>query len=287
MCIDKVPSNRYNFIRWHKATGQAVSGLGNLEFCAADPSYLPNTIVQYDRKSYPVIIEGKDISFYANLTDSISDADFADWTLSVFDGFGNNIDDDIAVIVKDEYADLSYRFYVSSFSLSLTKGTYRFVIYNSSNNTVKYVSNCFKYRAAADIVDCVYMSYRHSSTLFDFNYSTLTSFRNKVFIEMNDIEDQPEIELTPYPEVTTGQVRTSKTYSKLVRNLETKHFDFEDQLAMLGLSGHDDILMNGNSYTVKDVYQSIPSRGNSLKKGTISFYDDSVSTINFNGYNVV
>lgn len=284
-CIGLNPLNSYNFIRWFSTTDVVLGDLGTvLDNCSGTITKLPNNIIEKNLCYYPKFVLGKQVSFYANLDTPATDVDFSDWRIRLYDQFGTNSGFADIVPTQDNVTG-GFNWYFSLTPSGITANRkYRFVIYLNATTNVKYVSNFFEVVPAADEDKYCYLSYRHSNNIWNFNYATLTSFRNRVFVDMNDVEDQPEIELTQYPEVTTGIVRNEKTYTKEVRTLETFFFDFEADRAMLALSGHNDILINTNQMEVKEPFQSVPHRGMSIKKGNISFYNQAVSEINLTGY---
>jgi len=291
-CVNRYPANTYNFIRWHACNSVAVSELGTvIDFCALsdnDQYELPNNIIQYHRCYRPAIVDGKSFSFYANLEDTINTSGFDDWELGVFDLFGNEVytfPSSPAPLVKDEFTAGYYRFYGQGLTITgIATGNYFLAIYSGSPGTVRYVSNEFRFVAASDILTLCYLEYRNASTMFKFNYSGLPTFYNQIFADFNNIENQPDIEKENYPEVTTGEVRSSKVYSKKIVTLEADYFDDYAHDAMLAFSGHDNITINKVPYEVNDPYEIIPSRANSLKRGTITLFNSRVSTINLMGY---
>lgn len=285
-CLSKLSANDYNFIQWYKATSVVLDDLPEgVDCCTPSITYdIPNNLVTRPWAYSPTAIIGQLTAFYANLDSLINDADFSDWRLGIYNIFGSQEVANASNLFQDSFTG-GFRFYVNSFSFPvLDKGSYRFVIYNTSTEDVKYISNWFNVRESSEKEKYCYLVYRHSNSLFNFNYTDLNNFYNRIFIDANLIEDQPEIELEPYPAVSTGIVQNPKSYAKQVWTLETGFFDKYARNAMLALSIHNKILINGHTVQVKEAYQTIASRANNTKRGTILFYNQAVSTINLAGY---
>ena len=221
--------------------------------------------------------------FYANLDNPVSDGDFSDWVLSVFDNAGNEVAANVGTLQQDVISGSDFRFY-AFFTIpgTVPQGTYQLVVYNSMTLELKYQSNCFDLIYQTRVEEYVYLQYRNSSDLYNYGYENVPEY-NTIFIPWNLVEQQPEIELDQYVEQTTGRRRNLKTISSKVLTVEAYFFDDDANNMMLALSVHDDILINGKVVEVKSAYTIEPNRINSLQKGTIEFYDQDFSTINLNG----
>jgi hypothetical protein len=230
----------------------------------------------------PAYIRDFDHFFYANLDEPITDDDFSDWVVSLFDNQGNETQDNIGTLVQDIISGSEYRFYTTFNILNTVPlGFYYIVVYNSVTEEIKYQSNCIQIISENSVDEYVYFQYRNSSNLYNYNYETLSNYTN-LFLRWNVIEQQPEIELEQYVEQTTGRKRNLKSVSNKVLTIESYFFDDEANDMMLAVSLHDDLLINGKVVDVKTAFSIETNKINSLQKGTIEFYDEKFSTINLN-----
>lgn len=229
----------------------------------------------------PAYLQGFTHFFYANLDSPINDSSFANWRLSIFDRFGNESASDIGTLMQDLDSGLNYRFsanFVIPNTVNATDG-YQLVVYDTTNNSVQYVSNCIRVISNSDIENYTLLFFRNSVNTHNFNYEGFSEY-NSVFLELNVVEQQPEIILDQYREVSTGVIRNQKTQTAKVVTLEAFFFDDEANDMMGVLSIHDDIEINGKTMTVKTAYEVDTNVINSIQKGTIELYDQSFSTIN-------
>lgn len=280
--------NSYNFLRWRSANSVTINDIGDATIGTGAIVTYPNQYL-LDRTLYiPKFVLGSEISVYANLDTAATDADFANWVGVFVDRYGTiNTDHGTFAISQDDFGGGNFRWYFSQTPASNdfeVDQYYMFVIYNTSTEAVKYVTNFMQAKASTEAVNYSYSSYRNSSSLDNFNYTDLTSFRNKISLDLNLIDDQPEIEFDPYNQVTTGKVSTSKTYKKLALTFEAKQYDQEARRALESMFACSDILINTNVVEKKEAPSWSINRRSRLADGTVKFYDQKVSTINLSGY---
>ena len=238
---------------------------------------------QNNKTMYPAYLRDYNHYFYANLDTPIDDDDFALWVLDLYDMAGNQVSAGVGILTKDIISGGDYRFYAHfTIPVGVDRGLYQLVVYNSSTSDLKYVTNCIEVITSADVEEFVFLWFRNSTNAFGFNYETLTSY-NTVFLNMNIVEEQPEISMDQYREASTGKIRNQKTQTAKVLSLETFMFDGEANDMMLALSSHDDIQLNAVVVKVKEAFKIETNKFNSLKKGIIEVYDQAFSTINLNG----
>lgn len=243
---------------------------------------IPNRYRRTTDFSEPAYLRGFEHFFYANLDEPIDDSDFANWRLSLFDKFGTETASDIGALVKDPITSTTFRFYANfTIPIGTNPGSYQLVVYNSSTSDVKYIANCTKVITDADIEDYVLLFFRNSTNLYNFNYQGFTNY-NTIFLPLNVVEQQPEIQLDQVTEASSGIIRNRKTQASKVVTLESFFFDDEANNMMLALSVHNDILVNNSVMTVRTAFQIDTNRFNPVQKGTIELYDQSFSTINLN-----
>lgn len=229
----------------------------------------------------PVLMTGLDHFMYVNSNDLITDADFDDWTVSLYQN-STEIQTDVATLTKDIISGSDYRFYMTvNIDVSVLNGEYYLVVYNSLTDEVKFQGNCIYVISEDEIENYVYLQYRNSSNIFNINYGVFSEYQN-IFLDMNVIDEQPEIEVKTYTEVSTGKIRNQLSNTAKVLTLESYYFDDGANDMMLALSVHDDILINGKVVKVKTPYKIETSLRDSLQRGVIEFYDQEFSTVNYN-----
>lgn len=242
---------------------------------------IPNNYRRNNKEYYPAYLKGFEHRFYANLDRLIDDADFADWQLDVYQG-ANLSQANAGTLMQDVISGSEYRFYADfTISDALDNGIYQLVIFNNTNDEIKYISNCFKLIAIEDVENYVYLQYRNSSDIFGFN-SDISGYNN-VFLDLNITDFQPEIERDSYKEASTGQIRDQKGEFEKVLTLESYFFDDGANDGLIMLSSLDDILINQINVKVKTPLQIESNIRNSLQKGTIEFYDQDFSRITIYG----
>lgn len=296
--LDPNPSNKFNFIRWHSSSNFHLQGgiLGskdiNQDFTALNKSVdsyvacalstdVPNNYARNVSSDYqPPFFAEDNVSFILNFFPDFGGFTTEDLTIAIVNKVGEVVVDDIGL--SSVYCNGTY---IYSFELEFPEigyGTnYRFAIYNTENNVVYYLSNPFR------VEDCKYkypvLRYRNSCASFGYQYSCLPSSFTQLRVDFNLIEQQPEIELKQYREQSTGYLRNQKTQSAKVLKLESYMFDNGSSDAMLALSTHDDITLNGNIVEVKTAYKIAYNKLNKKWKGEIDFYDQDYSTVNLHG----
>ena len=245
---------------------------------------LPNNYNHNKCPYYFKIAQGFTSSYFLNFETPVSGVTFTNLRLSVFDVAGVEVISDVWPLSKIDVTG-GYRIYIEDLEInSLTpKNIYRLVIYDTTDNMVFYRLNWFQYRIGDDTSDLTYVSYRNSTNLFNTNYEELPNYRNKIFIDLNVISNEPEYDLTAYPEATTGFLRNQKSQLKDAYTIEGYFFDETAFAGMKGLSMHDDIELNFRPYQIKEGYQEEENIRTSQKKGTFEVWDQTANEINLKG----
>lgn len=245
---------------------------------------LPNNYLRKDCPYLYKIVDSLPVSFFINNGTPTTYVDFDDLILSVFDVEGTEVQSDVHSLSKVDLGGGEYRIYAEDIALTGlgNNKTYRFVIYDSSNDAVLYILNWFEFVPDNQSGDYVYLSYRNSSNIFNFNYEELPDYRNKIFVDLNVIDNEPEYDLTNYAEASTGFVRNQKSQLKDSYTLEAYFFDKVAHGGMKGLSMHDDIEVNFRPYQVKEGYEIDTNIRNGQSKGSIQLYDQNANEINLN-----
>ncbi len=247
-----------------------------------NPYKLPNNFRRNDLAYKISYLKEYTHFFYLNSDDTFDDADFNDWVMGLFDRSGNEVQI-FSNLQQDIITGSEFRVY-TEFTIedTIDKGEYFFAIYNSNTDDVKYQSNCFNVIDSEDVENLVFLEFRNSSNVFNFNFEVVDNY-NTLFIDLNEVEAQPEFELNQYQERSTGITRNEKSQARKVIVMESYYFDDGANEGMLMLTMMDDQKLNEKVVEVKEGYQIENNRRNNLQKGTISYYDQSVSVINLNG----
>ncbi|TNE74976.1 hypothetical protein EP331_00355 [bacterium] len=284
--ISRLPKNTFNFIRWYKATSATTSDLPITTLdnvSESEPYELTNKYIRDQSTFYPVLIRGQNHLIHFNFDERISDADFANWRIDLYDNSGNAVDTDLGTLTKCDISGSDYRMYATiNISNSVSLGVYQMVILNTSTSAVKYQSNCINVIPPSQILNYTYLKYRNSTNTFNYDYEGVSGYIN-LFLPINVIDQQPEVEKKTYQERTTGIPRNQKNQSAKTLTLETYFFDEGAHDMMLALSNHDAIKINGIDVSVKEAYKVDRNKMSKQNKGTLTVYDQRYSTINLNG----
>lgn len=284
--ISRLDKNTFNFIRWRRVTGADTNDLPitTLDSISLSSEYeLTNDYLRNNYCYFPALLRNNDHLIHINLDERIDDADFADWRVDLYDNTGTQIDTGLGTLTKCSIEGSDYRMYFTcNIDPTVPNGIYQMVILDVNTDAVIYQSNCIEVITSNEIGEYSYLQFRNSTDLFYIDYANITSY-NSLFLKLNMIEQNPEIELIQYKEQTTGILRNQKAQSSKTVTLETYFFDEGGHDAMLALSLHDDIKINGRQMEVKNAYQRDSDPKSSLNKGTIEMYDQKYSTVNLNG----
>jgi hypothetical protein len=224
------------------------------------------------------------INFFINSKSPFSTPDdpaFGNLRLSVFDGVGTEVISDAATLNQLVFTG-GYRIYVENMQITgLSYGeTYKLVIYDTTNDEQFLDLGCFTFVEATSRYTEV--SYRNSSDIFNFSYEALPTYRNIVFLDLAEIDNQNEYDLEQYSEASTAIIRNQKSQTKNYSVLQCEAFDLDAHEGAKGLSLHDDILINGNAYSVKEGWQVDTDVRTNKTKGSMEVYDIERNEINLN-----
>lgn len=296
--INPNPSNNFNFVRWHESSNFHISDskLGSRNesqtFSAITDSvdsYLECSIIDILPNNYergvnpnyqPPFISGDEISFVLNFHPNFFKFGVESLSIAVINRRGEVVADNIAI--ESIYCN-DARLYWVEFEFPQIKNTtdYRFAIYNNENGIVYYLSNPF--RVESEKRRYPKLRYRNSCSSYGYAYSCLLGIYTEIRVDLNVIEQQPEIEIKQYREHSSGYLRNQKTQTAKVLKLESFMFDNESSDAMLALCTHDDITLNDKTLEIKSSYKIAYNKLNKKWKGEIEVYDQGYSTINLHG----
>lgn len=284
--INRLASNTFGFIQWHKVTGADITDMPISDLNAIDLTAefeLTNNYRKSTNLFAPALLKSNNHTVYVNLDSRISDADFANWRVDLYDVAGNEIDTGLGTLVKNSVVSSDYRFhFVCNIDSGVANGIYNMVIFNTSTSSIKYISTCIEVISTAEIPKFTYIQYKNSTNIYLFDYIGVEDY-NSFFLPMNMIEPEPESDLTQYRERSSGIIRNQKSQTAKAVKFDTYFFDEKAGDMMTALSVHDDIKVNGRVMTVKDGYKMEFIKEDNVHKGEIVFYDQKFSTINLHG----
>ena len=294
--ISKEPINSKSFFEWKSVSSATIGSFEGRfsnttifpQILDTDPTELPRNHVLNCREYYPSLKYNEEFSLFLN-SDALLEffgSTHSDWRIGYLDAGGAFTAETNIKITQHFYAGLvGSRISLKGFLALNVYKPYRFVIYDDTGaNSVLLISNYFNLIDEDKARTLVKMEYRHSSDLWNFGYRyEFAADYNKVWLDMNVINNPLELELDQYSEGSTGVKRNEHTQSNDIVTMQTEQFDLRAHRAMKALSQHDDILMNGKAYTVKAAYKVEENIRSLTNNGTIEFYDKEFSTINLNG----
>lgn len=245
---------------------------------------LPNNYNKNKCPYYYKIAEGSPTSHFLNFDTPISGVTFSNLRLSVFDVAGVEVISDVWPLSKVDITG-GYRVYIDNMEIDslISKGIYRLVIYDTTTSLAFHIFNWFQFRLGDNTDDLVYISYRNSTNLFNINYEELPTYRNEFFIDLNQIENEPEYDLTDYLEASTGYLRNQKSQLRDSYTLEGYFFDKSANDGMKAFCMHDDIEINFRPYQIKEGYQIETNIRNNVSKGTFEVWDQLANETNLKG----
>ncbi len=285
--INKRPVNSNNFITWFPVTGLCsdfTSINGDALNCYYDiPTPYRQNIAQRDLVHYPVMAPGEITSFYINFDKAINSAFFSTFKLALINNSGIVVND-IATLNQDFYADgETYNIWADVSNPDVPNGVYHFMIYEENSNAVFYISNQIRMIRDNYEIDTSRLIYRNSTDLYNFKYSDVEDFTNKVRLRIYRKEFQGEPNLDQYRAQSTGRLRNKSSESDKYYVLETYYFDDLAHHAMIALQIHDLILINSKELITKSRYEISWDDKLYFNKGTIEMYDQDFSSCNLFG----
>lgn len=291
--VSRTTDTRYNFFDFRRVYNASLSDLPVCDLLSLDINnsidFIPRN---YEKQSYvipslPGVLSGKNFFIYANLNEPINDADFDDWTVSLFKSSPTPVASNVATLIKD-FIDggPDYRFYTTDLSIPTTvaPGHYILAIYNSITESVKYQINIRVIdNAEYQLGNWTYLKYRSNFNQDNFNYEALSQF-NEVLLDLSQTDSpEPEYSTKSYTSVATGETRLQRTIRKKKYTIETYYFSNEMVEACETLADTDEVFFNNKKYVKNEVHQLDDNQFLNVKKGTMVFCEEDYSTINIHG----
>lgn len=162
-------------------------------------------------------VTGETYSFYNNSNELEDNVEFNYWGFDLVhaDSF-IPVFEDVTVLTKDIISGTDYRWYAEDFEFpDVEPGCYRFIILDTVQNNVLYVSDVIEVVDSTD--NLMYVKYRNAVNMLNYNYEGLPSFNNKFHVELFD--RKPLIKTT-----TQGYSLTDGSFQR-VRTIRTKDIE--------------------------------------------------------------
>jgi hypothetical protein len=294
-CIEDYGVNQGNYFTWFALIGTTVTDIdvglcsGRIKECfGADISksgivnpYIKNPCT----KHFPIVSPYEETTFYINFDTPIDSGIVNDYELGVMNEYNTLLIPSLGNIQKHIVnIDNDYVYYATDIKPTrdqLTHGNnYRFIVYDKSTNESLYISNPWKFLTEDVTENSTYLNYRSSISKYNFDYDGLPDFYNKIRLKLYKIGIGSDTDIEPYRSDTSGEVRNLESTLDKFLIIETYWFDELAQVATMAMNQHDQIFMNGVSYTIKTPFQPDDNPLTRLQKGTFEVYDSQFSRIN-------
>jgi hypothetical protein len=243
---------------------------------------IPNNYIQEEHLFAMSYLQGYDHWLYFNLDDPIEDSDFANWEIRVYDLDGN-LRQTIGALTKDIISGSAYRFYCTFTPDGTYTGLHYLAIYNTSTGEVKYSfqDSPFSVIALSEVEQYVWLKFRNSSDLDNFNYEDFPSNYQEVFLPMNAVSYDYEYEIKSYTSVSSKKRRDQKTGRHKIVTINTELFNEQANDMMSSVTIHDEIYINGERVKISQGFKPNVNRDMNVSQGEIKFYIEKYSTINY------
>lgn len=282
-CISRDGQNIYNFWEFKKGSSLLVGEFGSpISICADPYTQFPNNYRKNTKPYLPHLVYNTTFNIYVNFTTELV-TDPTSWVVRLVDVQGVETDPTVT-LVTHVISTGNYRFSLEG-EINGGEDTgkqYQFIIKNGT--AIEYVGNCFWLEDAAREEELTKIEYRHSVDLDHYDYKTIWSTKyNTLWLDLNQIDDQPSNEIDFYREGSTGLIRNQRTLTSDYVIIEAFQFDRVAHSAMRSISKHDDILLNGQAVTVKTSYKRNANKISNLNNGEIEFWINESMAVNLNG----
>ena len=294
-CISDLGVNQGNYYTWFSLQGTDLSDL-NVPLCSArlkecfgadiSKAGIVNPYIKNpNTKHHPIVTPFEETTFYINFDVPIDSGVVNDFELGIMDEYFNLIIPSIGTIQKHIVnIDNDYVYFGTDIRPEkddlVPCNLYRFVIYDKSTDVLLYISNPWRFLTEDVTEKSTYLEYRSSTSIFNFDYTGLPSYVNKVRLKLYNIGLGSESESEQYRSATTGTVRNFESVLDKFFVIETYWFDELAEVATMVLNEHDDIKMNAVEYTIKTKWQPEDNVFSRVKKGTFEVIEKQFSEIN-------
>jgi hypothetical protein len=284
LVADMKPVNKHNFISWFSTIGKINFSSIDCDNCFWD---LPNAYLlnKKPQRHYPVVTNDEEFSFYINFRQDFAHPDFDSFRLDLISKTGL-VQQNVAPLERVFQADDTNYFPYASVTLNGVKpGIYRLAITNTNSAVpydVLFISNEIQVMTVAEAPKYTgRFSYSLSSNMYRYLWSELPSdWLLQIRLKCNLVGEDNDGELTQYRAATTGKLRNVANDLDRFITLEMYYFDKLAHRAMEVFQTNDFILVNGETYLVKDLYKRSFDVQAHTYKGTLELFEQDFSTIN-------
>jgi hypothetical protein len=185
---------------------------------------------------------GETYAFYNNSNELEDNVEFNYWSFNIVhsDTF-ITVYEDVTVLTKDIISGTDYRWYAEDFSFpNIDTGCYRFVIIDTVQNNVLYISNEFE--VVDESTDLMYVKYRNAVNMLNYNYEGLPTFENKFHVEVFNRKPQNKLTTQGY-DLSSGSFKRIRTIRTKDIELITGWFDENEHEATNSMIIHSDFYL--------------------------------------------
>lgn len=236
----------------------------------------------------PVAYPTEALGFYINIPTGftigqLGVANFGTLRLDMVNRLTGAVSSSIATLQRDFFADgVHFNIYATVVWPALQDGIYYLRIYNTTTSTTTFTSNDVQVKNDKSVLDreTVFVRFRHDRVFYDIRYQALTGFYQQFRLHINLLESQFETDKEVYRSVTTGKNRTFQNYISKFCKMEAYYFDEQAHDAMMVLTEHSFVEMNGKLYTNKALYKKLANNLQTLSKGEWEAYEEAFASVN-------
>jgi len=204
--------------------------------------------IRYNSLFFP----GESFANYVNLDTLEDNGNFANWSVDLYHaptktGIGALAWPGVFTPTKDIISGTDYRFYFAeqTIPIGITDGCYRILITDTSAPTVLYVSEILEF--ISDSTNTLRIRYRNDKNILNYNYVTLSSFKNIQRIKLKRLKGVPVTNTTGFDRVGAGFQVVRSTLTK-VWEFVTGWFDSDSHEAFNAATIHTtfEVFIDGN-----------------------------------------
>jgi hypothetical protein len=226
------------------------------------------------------IFSGQEYSFYINFDTPISDPDFANFRLDLRRADAGSVPflTDIGTLTQD-FIDAPFNVFYNilclfTFPTGVPFGMYQFAIYNTSTAATMAVSSMIQVEEPEMVRNTARVTFRHSINRNNINYEGNPDFYQSFTLPLIQTDFTIDQERKQYRNVSDRRLRNYKSYKDEIAKIESYYFDEEGHKAMSDVYDHDEIFLDLNHVTPKDVYAIEDRPTYQLSKGSINVIVD-------------
>jgi hypothetical protein len=223
----------------------------------------------------PIMFPGESYAFYINADEPLSDPNFDTFRLDIMnDATGQVVLTGIGDLEKDEITADFYNIWSSFVCPLLPFGWYRLVIRDTSDDTVKAVSNLINIEEQDKVINTALVAYRNEENKYNFRYEENPDYYNRIRVPLVQVAYKIENDRKQYRNVSDRRLRNLNSYKDFLVTLESYNYNEFGHVAMSSVYDHSDIFVDNHFIIPKENYQIDDERRSAFSKGTIDVYVD-------------